>query len=127
MARGIAAVIFLVALISSISILSGIGFYAQLGVSASVESQNQDVQRAAQNLEGIDYDEDRSGSILQGPLAAVIPAVEIVQTLSTILFNTAGVIQLLFGAPEIVAETIELFFRVSMLITIGFFIRGIML
>jgi len=35
-----------------------------------VSSQNEDVQNAAEELKGIDYDEDRSSAILQGPLAA---------------------------------------------------------
>lgn len=124
MARGIAAVIFVVSLIFSITILSGIGFYASMGIEADVEGQNEDVQAAAENLGAIEYDEERSGDILQGPLAGIIPAVEILQTLSTILFNTSGVIQLLFGAPEIIADTLQTFFQLAMLITIGFFIRG---
>jgi len=124
MAKGIAAFVFLVSLIFSITILSGLGFYAQLGVSADVETHNEDVQNAAENLEGIEYDEDRSPPILQGPLAAVIPVVEILQTFTTVLGNTSGVLQLLFGAPEVVADTVELFFRITMLVTIAFLIRG---
>lgn len=127
MVRGIGAVVFLMSLIFSITILSGLGFYAQIGISASAESHNDDVQDAADQLEGIEFDEDRSPSILRGPLAAVIPAVDLLMAFATVLGNTSGVIQLLFGAPVVVADTIQLLFRIAMLITAAFFIRGLML
>ncbi len=124
MARGIAAAVFLISMILSITILSGIGYYAELGTEMDVSSQSEDVQRAADNLDGISYDEDRSSAILQGPLAAVIPVIEILQTFTTVIGNTSGVLQLLFGAPVVVADTLELFFRIAMLVTIAFLIRG---
>lgn len=116
---------FLTSLVFSISMLSGLGFYAKMGVEASAETQNEDVQAAAENLDGIEFDEDRSSSILQGPLAALVPAMEILMSLVTILSNTSGVVQLLFGASAIVGDTIELFFRLTMLITLAFVIRGL--
>lgn len=125
MARGIAAFVFVVSLVFSMTILGGVGFYAELGAEIDASTHSDDAEAAAENLEGIEYDEDRSPPILQGPLAAVIPVIEIVQTLTTVLFNTSGVLQLLFGVPEVVADTVELFFRATMLITIAFLIRGI--
>lgn len=124
MARGIAAFIFIVSLIFSMTILSGLGFYAAMGVDVSAESQNEDVQRAADQLNGIEFGEGRSSSILQGPLAAVTPVVRIFQTFTTVIGNTSGVIQLLFGIPKIAADTIELTFRIAMLVTIGYVIRS---
>lgn len=117
---------FLTSLILAITVLSGLGYYAEMGVEASAESQNKDVQLAAENLDGIEFDEDRSSSILQGPLAALIPAANLLMAFVTILSNTSGVLQLLFGAPVVVADTVELLFRIAMLITIAFFIRGLM-
>jgi len=125
MARGIGAFVFLISLICSVTILGGVGFYASMGISMDVDSHNEDIQAAAENLEGIEYDEDRSPPILQGPLAAVIPVVEILQTFTTVLTNTSGVLQLLYGLPEVAADTIELVFRIAMLVTIAFLIRGI--
>ena len=126
MARGISAVIFLVSLIFSMSMLGGLGYYADMGVAYDVEGQNEDVQAAADALEGIGYDEDRSGSILQGPLAAVIPFGDHLQMFTTILGNTSGVIQLLFGVPETIADPIQTMFRLAMFITFIFGIRGIL-
>lgn len=124
MARGMAAAVFIIALVSSMSILSGLGFYALLGVSADVEGQNEDVEQAAKELEGINYDEDRSSAILQGPLAAVIPVIDILLVFKTVIGNTSGLVQLLFGAPVIVADTLETFFRIALLVTIVYGIRG---
>lgn len=124
MARGIAAFVFLVSMILSITILSGIGYYAEIGANVDVEGQNEDVKQAAEELEGIDYGEDRSSAILQGPLAAVVPVIDILLTFKTVIGNTSGVIQLLFGVPAVIADTMELFFRIAMLVTIAFTIRG---
>lgn len=126
MARGIGAFIVMTALVLSITVLSGMGYYASMsaGADLDVSGQNQDVQQAADQLDGINYGEDRSNAILQGPLAAVVPFIEILQVLSAVLGNTSGVIQLLFGAPPVVADNIERLFRLAMLITIAFGIRG---
>lgn len=124
MARGIAAFIFVASLIFSMSILGGVGFYASLGIDVDADSQNEDVQDAAEQLDGIEFGEGRSSSILEGPLAVVTPVVSIIQTFSTVLGNTSGVLQLLFGLPEIAADTIELVFRIAMLVTIAYIIRS---
>lgn len=124
MARGIAAFVMVFSLLASMTILSGLGYYADLGAEVDPETHNEDVANAAENLQGIEYDEDRSPPILQGPLAAVIPVVEILQTFTTVIFNTSGLLQLLFGLPAVVADTIELLFRIAMLLTIAFLIRG---
>jgi len=124
MPRGIGAFIFVVSLIFSMSILGGLGFYATLGITVDVENSNEDVAAAAEELNGIEFAEGRSSSILQGPLAAVTPVVTIFQTFTTVLFNTSGVLQLLYGLPKIAADTIELLFRIAMLVTIAYVVRS---
>jgi len=124
MARGIAAFVFVVSLIFSMTILGGIGFYASLGVDVDVESQNEDVKQAAEQLQGIEFGEGRSSAILQGPLAAVTPVIRIIQTFTTVIMNTSGVIQLLYGLPAIAADMIELMFRIAMLVTVAYMIRS---
>ena len=124
MARGIAAFVMIASLILSMGILGGIGYYAELGVQYGIDGQNEDVQAAADDLSGVDYDEDRSPSILQGPLAAVIPFVDGFLALKAIIGNTSGVLQLLFGLPAVVADSLQLFFRIAMLVTLYFAVRG---
>jgi hypothetical protein len=123
-ARGIAAFVFMVGLIFSMTILGGMGYYADLDVTIDEGGQNADVQAAAEQLNGIEFGEGRSSSILQGPLAVVTPVVGIFQTFTTVLGNTSGVLQLLFGVPKVAADTIELFARLAMLVTIGYLIRS---
>jgi len=124
MPRGITAAVFVISLIFSMTILGGVGFYAMLGVQIDAESYNEDVQRAADELQGIEYGEGRSSSILEGPLAAITPVVTIFQTFTTVLTNTSGVLQLLYGLPPVAADTIETFFRLAMVVTIGYLIRS---
>jgi len=124
MPRGITAAVFVISLIFSMTILGGVGFYAMLGVQIDAESYNEDVQRAADELQGIEYGEGRSSSILQGPLAAITPVVTIFQTFTTVLTNTSGVLQLLYGLPPVAADAIETFFRLAMVVTIGYLIRS---
>lgn len=124
MARGIAAFVFIVSLIFSMTILGGLGFYASSGVNLDASAQNKDVQRAAEQLDGIEFAEGRSSSILEGPLAAVTPVISIVQTFTTVIGNTSGVIQLLYGIPKVAADTIELMFRIAMLVTVVYIIRS---
>lgn len=124
MARGIAAAIFIASLIFSTTILSGIGYASSLGVSADVEGQNEDVQRAAEQLDSVEFGEGRSSSILEGPLAAVMPVVGIIQTFTGIIGNTSGMLQLLYGLPKVAADTIETMFRLAMVVTIIYLIRS---
>ncbi len=131
MPRGIGAAIFVISLIMSMSILAGLGYYGSIGrgqIDAS--SHNDDVKDAAKVLNssaedgGIGFAEGRSSSILQGPLAAVTPVISIAMTIVTVIGNTSGVIQLLFGIPAPIADIIEMFFRISMLVTILYMIRS---
>jgi len=121
----IAAFVFVGGLILSMGILSGVGYYAQLGdIDVDKSNANSDVEAAAEELDGISFGEGRSNSILEGPLAVVTPVVQIFQTFTTVLLNTSGVLQLLYGLPAVAADTIELVFRLAMLVTIGYLIRS---
>lgn len=124
MARGITAAVFVIALILSMTMLGGIGFYASLGVTVDVESQNEDVVAAAEELGGVELGEGRSASITEGPLATVTPSVGVIQTFTTVIRNTSGVIQLLFGLPPAIADPIETFFRLAMVVTVLYLIRS---
>jgi hypothetical protein len=124
MARGIAAVVFMIALIFSMTIIGGLGIYASMGVNVDVSGQNADVQHAAEQLDGIEFAEGRSSSILQGPLAVVMPVIRVLQVFTAVIGNTSGILQLLYGLPKVAADTIELMFRIAMLVTITFLIRG---
>jgi len=122
--RGIGAFVFVGGLILSMTILSGVGYYGQMDVTIDASTHNQDVQNAADELDGIGFGEGRSDSLLEGPLAVVTPVIGIFQTFTTILFNTSGVLQLLYGLPPIAADTIEVLFRLAMLVTMGYRIRS---
>jgi len=124
MARGVAAFVFIGSLILSMTILGGMGYYADLGVDVDAAGQNADVQQAAEQLDGIEFGEGRSSSILQGPLAVVTPVVGIMQTFTAVIGNTSGVLQLLFGLPPVAADAIELLFRIAMLVTLVYLIRS---
>jgi hypothetical protein len=124
MARGITAFIFVVALVFSMTILSSVGYFAAFDIQIDAESHNEDVVNAAAELDGIEFGEGRSGSILEGPLAAITPVVGVFQTFTTVILNTSGVLQLLYGLPAAVADTIELFGKIAMLITMMFVIRS---
>lgn len=115
---------FVVALVLSMSILGGIGYYSSIGVEIDPDSHNDDVVAAADNLDAVEFGEGRSDSILEGPLAAITPAVGIFQGFTTVVTNTSGLLQLLFGLPAIVADTIETFFRIAMLVTLVYLIRS---
>lgn len=122
--RGIGAFVVISALVLSMTVLSGVGYYATLGTEIDAESQNDDVVAAAEQLDGVTFGEGRSSSILEGPLAVVVPVVGIFQTFTTIITNTSGVVQLLFGVPKVVGDSIELLSRLVMLVTIAYLIRS---
>lgn len=125
MAKGIAAAVVLIALILSMSVLSGLGFYADLNAGEiDADSHNDDVVAAAESLDGVEFGEDRGASILEGPLAAVVPAIDFALTLKTVLANTSGVLQLLFGVPAVAADAIQTFARIAMLVTFIYLIRS---
>ncbi|MFW5956773.1 MAG: hypothetical protein ACOCQY_05155 [Halorhabdus sp.] len=124
MARGIAAAIFVVSLTFSMMILGGVGYYSSMGVDMDASGQNADVEKAAQQLSGVEFGEGRSASILEGPLAAVMPVVDMAQSFTAIISNTSGVLQLLYGVPAVVGDILELMFRIAMVVTFIYLIRS---
>lgn len=125
MAKGIAAAVVLISLVLSMSVLGAMGFYSDLGAGEiDADSQNEDVVAAADRLDGIEFGEDRGASILEGPLAAVVPVVNMALAFVTVLSNTSGVLQLLYGFPAPAADAIELFARIAMVVTFIYLIRS---
>jgi hypothetical protein len=122
--RGVGAFVVIASLIMAMTLLSGIGYYSALGADLDAESHNADVQNAAEELDSVGFGEDRSSSILEGPLAVVTPVVGIFQTFSTVVTNTSGVLQLLYGLPTVAADIIELLFRVAMVVSLLYLIRS---
>jgi len=126
MARGIGAFMFITSLVLAMTILTGMGFYGDLGMNIDASSQNADVQRAVDQLNSTEFGENRGASILEGPLAVVVPFIQVLNTFTTVLGNTSGILQLLFGLPKLVADTLETVFQLAMLVTTVFAIRGIL-
>jgi len=124
MPRGTFAFVVVASLVLSITLLNGIGYYALLGTEMDVSGQNEDIQAAADNLDKVKFGEGRAASILQGPLAVVTPVIQIFLAFVTVLGNTSGVLQMLYGIPAIVADQIELLFRLMMLVTVIYAIRS---
>lgn len=125
MARGIAAFVFVTGLVFALTILTGVGYIANVdGLTLDGESYNDDVQSAADQLSGIQYQEGRNSAILQGPLAVVVPVVDLFLTFQTVILNTSGLLQLLFGLPAVVADTLQTFFQLALVVTIGYLIRS---
>jgi hypothetical protein len=122
--RGVGAFVVIASLILSMTLLSGIGYYASLGAELDADSHNQDVQDAADELNSVGFGEDRSSSVLEGPLAVVTPVVGIFQTLSTVVTNTSGVLQLLYGIPAVAADLVETVFRFAMVVSLLYLIRS---
>ena len=123
--KGLAAFIAMTALIMTMGALSGLGVYDALGVGYGLESADQDVQAAADALMQVDYQEGGSDAVLQGPLAAVRGPVAALQSIRSMLFNTSGVLKLLFGAPGPIAEMVERFFQISYGLATILFVRGV--
>lgn len=126
MAKGVGVVAVIAALVLSLSVLSGVGYIAALDsdLSVDVSSQNEDVQNAANQLTSVEFGEGRSSAILQGPLAAVTPVVRIFQGFTAVVFNTSGVIQLLYGVPPIVGDSIEWMARLAFTVALVYLIRS---
>lgn len=122
MSKGIAAFVVVLALIMAISISSGLGFYAALNVDYST-SANDDVQRAADAMVGQEAADKSGGSVLQDFTTSMG------RTLSTgwqVIANLSGIVQLLFGTPKVVADTLQSFFQMTFGITFALAIRGLL-
>lgn len=122
MAKGIAAFVVVLSLIMSISILSGLGFYSSMGVDYS-DSANDDVREAADALVGQEATDSGSGSALEDFTSS---AATTLASAWQVIANLSGVLQLLFGLPAALTDTLQTFFLMVFGITFAAFIRGVM-
>ena len=123
MAKGIVAFIVCVAFILAISILSGLGYYADMGVQYS-ESADADVQAAADAMTGQTASDQSGGSVLQDFTTSAG------RTLATgwqVIANLSGILKMLYGAPDVVASSMQTMFQIVFGISFAAFIRGVVL
>jgi len=123
MAKGITAFMVTVAVILSISTLSGLGFYGTVGADYT-DSSSESVRNAADAMIGQEASDQSSGSVLQDFTTS---AGTTLATAWEVLANLSGVLQLLAGIPAAMADTVQLFFQITFSITFAAFIRGVVL
>jgi hypothetical protein len=123
MAKGIVAFIICVAFILSISVLSGLGYYADMNVQYS-DSADADVERAANAMVGQNASDQSGGSVLQDFTTSAG------RTLATgwqVIANLSGILKMLYGAPDVVASSMQTMFQIVFGISFAAFIRGVVL
>lgn len=123
MAKGIVAFVVVLAMILSISMLSGIGFYDTMNVDYSTSAE-QDVQNAADAMIGQEAADKSSGSVLQDFTTS---AGRTLATAWQVIANLDGILEMLFGLPDAIADPIRLFFQMIFSVTFAGFIRGVVL
>ena len=121
MAKGIAAFVVVLAPILAISILSGIGYYDHLNVDYDDPALDSDVQRAADALTTQEATDTGGSAIVEFTTGAA----NTFQSFWAVISNTAGVVKLLFGLPDAVADPFQTFFQISFGISFAAFIRGV--
>jgi len=123
MAKGIVAFFVVVAFTLSMSVLSGMGFYGEIGVSYS-DDMDTDTQKAAEALVGQQATDQSGGSVLQDFTTSAG------QTLATgwqVIANLSGILKLLFGVHDALASSLQTFFQMVYGLTFAAFIRGVVL
>lgn len=123
MAKGIAAFVVVLAVIMSISILSGIGYYNSLNIDYSDSGYNDDVQAAAEAM--TNQEAANTGSSVLTDFTT--GAGNTISTAWQVLSNTSGVLQLLFGLPSTLTDMVETFFQIIFGVTFAGFVRGVMI
>lgn len=123
MAKGIVAFVVVLGLTMSISVLSGLGFYAAMGVNYS-DSASDDVQQAADAMIGQTASDQSSGSVLQDFTTS---AGTTLATAWQVIANLSGILQLLTGLPAVLTDQVQLLFQITYGITFAAFIRGVIL
>jgi len=121
MSKGPVAFFVVTALVLSMSMLSGLGFYGQLGVSYE-DSGRDDVSAAADALVGQEASDKSGGSVLQDFTTS---AGRTISTGWQLIANTDGIIILLFGIPAAVATPIQILFNMTYGFFFAAFIRGV--
>lgn len=123
MSKGIAAFVIVMAVIMSISVLSGIGYYNSLNIDYSNQGYNEDVQAAADAMTS--QSASNTGASVYTDFT--VGAGNTLATAWQVLSNTSGVIQLLFNAPKILADTLQTLFQITFGISFAGFVRGVMI
>lgn len=123
MAKGIVAFVIVTAIILAMSIMSGLGFYAALNVDYT-DSADDDVQQAADALVGQEAADKSSGSVLQDFTTS---SGRTLATAWQVIANLSGILQLLLGLPEVLADALQRFFQITFGVTFAAFIRGVVL
>lgn len=121
MAKGIAAFMVVLAVILSISSLSGLGYYDSLNVDYDDPAANQDVQDAANALTSPEATDTGGTALVEfttGPANTLRAATAVVA-------NTSGILQLLIGLPKGVADNIQTVFQIVFGVTFIGFLRGV--
>lgn len=121
MSKGIAAFVVILAAIMSISVLAGIGYFDAWGVDYGGTNADADVQAAADALTNPEATDTGGTALVEfttGPANAL-------QAASAVVGNTSGVIKLLFGLPDVVADTAETFFQIIFFVSFLAFLRGV--
>lgn len=123
MAKGIAAFVVVLAPILAISVLSGIGYFDAWHVDYGGTGADADVQAAVDALTNQEAT-DRGGSAI---VEFTTGSANALQTGWQVISNTSGVLKLLFGLPDVLAQTVETLFQIAFGITFLGFIRGVLL
>lgn len=123
MSKGITAFFIVVALILSLSILGGLGFYGALGVDYS-DSADDDVKSAADALVGQEASDQSGGSVLQDFTTSAATTLSVGWQ---VIANLGGILQLLLGLPDVLATSVQTLFQMTFGVTFAAFIRGTVL
>lgn len=123
MAKGTLAFVSALALIMSLSILGGLGFYATLGIDYDDQNADADVQAAADALVG--QEASNTGSSVFTDFT--VGAANALSVGWQVISNLSGILKLLFGAPDILANTLQYFFQLMFGVTFAGFVRGVVI
>ena len=123
MSKGITAFYIVLALIVSLSVLGGLGFYSSINLDYS-DTGDADVEAAADALVGQEATDRSGGSVLQDFTTAGATAIA---TGWQVIANLSGILQLLLMLPEVLADAIERVWQITFGLTFAFFIRGLLL
>lgn len=119
--KGISAFIVILAVSLAISVLAGVGYYSNLHVNYGSTGADADVQAAAHALTN-QQATNEGGSVF---VEFTTSAATTFQSFWQVISNTSGVLKLLFGFPDPLAQTVQLVFRIAFGISFAAFIRGV--
>lgn len=123
MSKGVTAFYIVLAVIVSMSILGGIGFYNAINLDYS-DTANDDVENAADALVGQEATDRSGGSVLQDFTTAGATSIA---TGWQVIANLSGILQLLIMLPAALADAIEKVWQITFGLSFAFYIRGLLL